>query len=376
MKRLLLLLALLLVGMLNVNQAEAGKIVKGNFQYKYESTKGGIWITKITPRSDKGIATLKIPTKINGKKVVKLGGPKDTMNSDWQDYGDGENIFGVNFAPDDCNYDYTPMVIYERTKKIKKIQIPSTVEKITWNCFSIIQDGKIINIPKGVKKNISNFSEYRWKKFTISPKNKTYKEIAGCLLSKDGKILYGFVESRKKVVIPKTVKTIKRFRANYDGVSTIVIPKGVTRIEDEGLRIRNNVTIKVAKGNEKYAVKNGCLYNKKTGRLVAGSAKNGVLKIPKEVTTAVFYYGFLGPSPNKVIVPSEVKEIADLLDITYEKNLICVMKGKKPPKLVDSQIGNVKSLTVYVPKGCKDVYEEEWGKHFYSSLTVTYIEQE
>ena len=56
----------------NAEKAEAKSYKAGKFKYQYKNTKKGVWITKITPLSSKGISKLNIPAKIKGKKVVKL----------------------------------------------------------------------------------------------------------------------------------------------------------------------------------------------------------------------------------------------------------------------------------------------------------------
>ncbi len=386
MKKLVLLLTLLIVGMLNFNYADAKDGVKtiGKFRYEYVEVEDGIWIAKITPKSDKGISTLKIPAKLDGKKVVELGGYNDEPLGE-----DDTNIFGVTYA-EEGPIKLIPKRTDERVEKIKKICIPSTVKRISKHCFSKISDGKIINIPKNVSKNVEWLTEIRWKKLTISPKNKTYKVRRGCLLSKDGKTIRGFVQKRKKVTIPKTVRTIATVCVSYHGVSTIIIPKSVTKIEGDGFTISSKVTIKVAKGNKKYAAKHGCLYNKKTGRLVTACAPDGVFRIPEGVTYATSYYvengvriddmGIhrVGGVASKMIVPKSMKKIESLLDFSAADEFTCVMKGKIPPKLIGTVSNNVKKLTVYVPKGAKSAYEKAWEKEFkyYSSLIVTYIEQE
>ncbi len=388
MRRILLVLMMIFLGTLNIHeaQAETDSVIRGNYEFEYESTKGGVWITKVTPLSNKGIATLKIPAKIKGKKVVKFG-TKVLKNAEWQDNGYSENVFGVGDAPDDVDYPCEPMDIYERTKKIKKIQIPETVKTITRRSFHYFHDGASINIPKGVRKDVEYFAYYKWKKIIISSKNKKYKKGNGCLLSKDGKTLYGFVEKKDKIVVPKTVKKmVTRISLAYDGVSTIVLPKGLREIEREGLKISSKVTIKVAKGNKKYAAKHGCLYNKKTGRLVTACAPDGVFRIPEGVTYVTGYYvddgvivddaGFqrVGGVANKMIVPESVKQLENLLKFSTTKNFTCVMQGKTPPELINPGVFGVENVTIYVPKGCKSAYEQAWKME--KDVTVTYIEQE
>ena len=371
MKKMILLFLLCFAFMINFSdvKAERGKVsIKGNFQYSYKIQKGGVWITNIRPLSDHGISTLKIPSKLAGKKVVKLGSSKDRMDSS----GDNErNLFGVEYSGEDDGT-YVPADVYERVKKIKTIRIPDTVKKITYQCFDDIPAGKDINIPKGVVENVEQFTYYKnWNKVTISPKNKKYKEVDGCLLTKNGKKLLGFFTKKKEMVIPKMVRTISLDEGDCLGVSTIVIPKGVNRIEE--LNTYEPITVKIAKDNKRYAVENGCIYSKVTGRLVYGYAKNGILNIPEHVTV-VNNYNFLEPQfqPKIIIVPSSVKEIHEIWSFVSGSHLICIMKGENPPKLVGSKMG-LDTVTLYVPKGCKNKYLEKWKFEDYVKVTV--IEQ-
>ena len=370
MKKMILLFLLCFAFMINFSdvKAERGKVtIKGNFQYSYKIQKEGVWITNIRPLSNQGISTLKIPSKLAGKKVVKLGNSKDRMDS----LGDNEpNLFGVEYSGEDDGT-YVPADVYERVKKIKTIRIPETVKKITYQCFDDIPAGKNINIPKGVVENVELFTYYKnWNKVTISPKNKKYKAVDGCLLTKNGKKLLGFLKKKEKVVIPKTVKRIPSW-GDYCGVSTIVIPKSVTRIERYALNTDEPVTVKIAKDNKRYAVKNGSIYSKVSGRLVSGYVKNGVLNIPENVTV-IREHGLLGSRPKIVIIPSSVKEIYDIGNLVEGSHLTCVMKGENPPKLVDLR-GGFSSVTLYVPKGCKNKYLKKWK--FKDYVKVTVIEQ-
>lgn len=198
MKKTVIISLFLFIAILGYTHAEAKtKTCQiGEFRYKYDVEKQGVWITKITPLSSKGIATLNIPSKLSGKKVVKLGASGDAT-SDFEPEDVDSNLFGVG-----RNEDYPgllPQKIHNRVKKIETIKIPSTVKIITRNCFSHLQNGKNINIPAGVTDNvITQFTCVKWKKITVSAQNKKYKVKNGCLLSKNGKKLYGFVQKKKK----------------------------------------------------------------------------------------------------------------------------------------------------------------------------------
>ena len=305
MKKAIIISLLLFISMLGYTRAEAkvyyqvGTYKAGKFQYDYKVLEKGIWITKITPLSGKGIATLKIPSKIAGKKVVKLGADGDLVgNIDSPDRD--TNLFGVTNYDEELWIVLSPKKINDRVKKIKTIKIPSTVKILTQNCFRNLQDGKNINIPAGVTKNvIGPFTYIKWNKITVSDKSKEYKVSNGCLLSRDGKKLYGFVKKKKKIVIPSTVKRIVYGAGDFNGCSTIIIPKSVNKIDKKAISTDQPVKVKIAKGNKRYAVKYGSVYSKVSGRLALGYVNNGVLKIPEKVTR-IDHHGLLGENPEKI----------------------------------------------------------------------------
>lgn len=236
MKKIVCILFVLVAAMMmNSVCTEAKSCKRGNFLIEYEVEGEDVWITKITPRSKKGIETLKIPKKLEGKKVVKLGGYGDE-EGDNNDSDDTHNLFGVFISEDDDSPH--PIDLLEKVKKIKTIRIPSSVKVITNYCFKHIQDGKNINIPnieepldgdeRMVKESlIKQFTEVKWNQITASPKNEMFRVENGCLLSRDGKNLYGFVQKRSQIVIPGTVKRItvggdyKSYLVNVQHIRTI-----------------------------------------------------------------------------------------------------------------------------------------------------------
>lgn len=384
MRKVVVISLLLFISMLGYTRAEAkvyyqvGTYKAGKFQYDYKVLEKGIWITKITPLSGKGIATLKIPSKIAGKKIVKLGADGDLVgNIDSPDRD--TNLFGVTNYDEELWIVLSPKKINDRVKKIKTIKIPSTVKILTQNCFRNLQDGKNINIPAGVTKNvIGPFTRIKWNKITASDKSKEYKVSNGCLLSRDGKKLYGFVQKKKKIVIPSTVKRIVYDAGDFNGCSTIIIPQSVNKIDKEAFSTDQPVKVKIAKGNKRYAVKYGSVYSKVSGRLALGYVNNGVLKIPEKVTR-IDAHGLLGENPEKIIIPASVKKICAIFHLSEAENVTCVFKCKTPPKLTHPIIiggyiygGTGQTYTIYVPKNCKDKYMKQWK--FSPDLDVTLVE--
>lgn len=368
MKKILLILYVILFAVLlqfDIVDAKEKSSIQGNFLYEYKVRKEGTWITKITPLSRKGISMLKIPKKLGGKKVVKLGGSGALFFvGDHSTSESNPNIFGVEQSPENDGK-LVPAGVQKRVKKIRRISIPSTVNSIALNCFSDVPDGKILNIPKGIVQGLDGtygFTKIKWKKLNIDSRNKKYKECDGCLLSKSGKKLYGFVQKRKKISIPDGVKIITD-GGDYNGASIIVIPKSVMKIEEDALMTEKSVKIKVASKNKHYAVKSGSVYNKRTGRLVAGYIDNGEWNIP-ETVKIIKYPGLLGYASRlkRIIVPNSVTGIAFPLVLDDKKSLIFEFKGIMPPELLDLPALPMcfQGATIYVPANCKSAYLEKW----------------
>ncbi len=314
----------------------------GNFKFTYqELTSNEVWVTNIDILGKKNISHLHIPSEINGKKVVKLGSKYDPEH----------NIFGIYL----CDNDGTirPKETINKVAYIQQIILPSTVTTIRSNCFGRLQDGKCINIPRGLTKSIRHLCRIKWKKFSVSSKNKKYKVENGVLLSKDGKLAYGSVVPMKKLNIPQGVKTIKDRSIFYgSGATDFYIPASVNKIGFQSLFFSDVVKFHVSKKNKHYAETNDCVYSKKSGRLVAASVKNTTFTVPEKVTY-LSKTNFAGKSVKKFIIPATVKKIESFWS-PYLENITYEFKGKKPPKIEDSFA--FKGIKLQVPKGCKKAY--------------------
>lgn len=306
----------------NAEKAKAKSYKAGKFKYQYKNTKKGVWITKITPLSSKGISKLNIPAKIKGKKVVKLGNTKDKYGTD----DEARNIFGLMMCDPDGvgNFVISNTKAQKRIEKIKKINLPSSIVSITPRCFYYVQDGKEINIPKGVKKEVVNqFTRVKWKKVKISSNNKIYKLKSGCLLSKNGKILYGLVYKKKKLIVPKTVieintsdsrDTVENTMGDHGlaffGCETMVISKNVEKIN---FYIYNCSLMKVEvdPANKYFASKDGSLYNKKNGKLIWLHQNDGIYNIPDGVKEIPYDF-YADGKAKKMIIPASTKKVSNV----------------------------------------------------------------
>ena len=373
----------------NAEKAEAKSYKAGKFKYQYKNTKKGVWITKITPLSSKGISKLNIPAKIKGKKVVKLGNTKDKYGTD----DEARNIFGLMMCDPDGvgNFVISNTKAQKRIEKIKKINLPSSIVSITPRCFYYVQDGKEINIPKGVKKEVVNqFTRVKWKKVKISSNNKIYKLKSGCLLSKNGKILYGLVYKKKKLIVPKTVIEINTSDSR-DTVENTMGEHGLAFFVCETMVISKNVEkinfyiyncslmkVEVDPANKYFASKDGSLYNKKNGKLIWLHQNDGIYNIPDGVKEIPYDF-YADGKAKKMIIPASTKKVSNVSRYFSVKDAIVVCCGKEPPILTENKWlhfneFDVMNFTIYVPKGCKETYEKAWkleGEY----VKFTFVEQ-
>lgn len=338
--------------------AQAQEKTIGNFTYTYQDyqypSAKKIWVTRIKIRKKAKVNTLKIPSKIDGKKVVKLGAEDK--------YERGENIFGMYSSEDDNTMQPKGEGVISSVAKIKEIILPDSVTSMNSDCFSYLQDGKAINIPKGITKNVKWLCYIKWKKFSVSSQNPRYKVKNGILLSKNGKKISGFVGPGNKAVIPNGVKRIGQFTI-LGNADEVFIPKSVTKIERWSLSRVSR--FHVATGNKNYGASNNCVYSKRSGRLVAAGDTSGVIKIPENVTClkkgVVLGSGWI----KKIVFPASLKRIEEgwnsRLDAPYKIKL--VFKGRTPPKLVDTALHEGLHLPiVYVKKGTKEKYKKALKK--------------
>ena len=320
----------------------------GNFKYTYTNYQtSSIWITEITPLSGKGIETLNIPSEMDGKKVVKIGGKYDNDANYVTD-----NIFGM--WRNEENSVLLPKKVTKRVKKIKRIVLPQTVKKITPHACSELQKGKVINIPSGVTKNVADLCKTKWKKITISSKNKKYQTKDGLLLSKNGETLYGLASSIAEAKIPEGVEQIENAGYLFSNISYVYIPTSVKKI-DFGFthRTSNFVKIQVSSQNQRYAVTKDCLYHKISGCLIAASVRSSTFTVPQEVTSIENTF-FTGNLVNRIIIPSSVRKVGACWGMDY--STVSSVFPRTPPPLLEGI--NADGATFYVPKGCKNIYQK------------------
>lgn len=349
----------------------------GSFEYTYRTSAEGVWITKITP-SDEDISVLKIPSKLAGKKVVRLGNgngnfkQEDTSDTMWE-AENWSNIFGEKCSEDSTvkNIIIEPKDVYDRVAQIEEIDVPDTVQWIDLGLFAYVQNGKVLRLPAGLKTKLEDagLTGVKWKEVSFSGENKNYKIVDGFLCSQDGKTVYGLLEEREKSTIPDGTEIISK-KGDYFGTKEMQIPASVTKIEAAGKYGNHNFTeasVRIAKDNPKYAEKNGSIYDKTSGELVAAYIDNGVINIPDTVKR-IFCPWYIGDTTTfrRMVIPKSVTFMHTKSGNNVRNNpaghtgTTYVFEGRTPLHLVSGVCLFEEKDTIVVPKGCKKEYQEKW----------------
>ena len=272
----LLLFTSLYIGTIPV-RAEEKKVGALRYEYKVIDKKT-CWITKIEILDKDKAKIIKIPSTLDGKMVVKMGEEED---ANYMEYG--INIFGVE--KNDARGNNRFRDVYERTKVVKEIILPDTLEEVTRNCFKWLPKLKKITIPSKLKIGGRYLCDTKWTSFQVAKSNPYYKVSKGFLLSKSGKTVYGLTKKMKKVKIPDGVEKIGEAAFLHCKVDSIYLPQSINAIGYQAFRNDKRVVeLSISKKNKRYAMKNDCLYSKKSGRLVAAIKRNNNLAIPNGVT--------------------------------------------------------------------------------------------
>ena len=375
MKRIFITCLLLFISLyIGVTPVRAEEKKVGTLRYEYKAIdKKTCWITKIEILNKEKAKVIRIPSNLDGKRVVKLGDDNDGNNVEI-----GVNIFDVE-RNDAGGYSFQD--VYEKTKAVKEIILPDTLEEVTRNCFKWLPQLKKITIPAKLKTGGRYLCDTKWTSFQVAKNNPYYKVSKGFLLSKSGKTVYGLTKKKKKVKIPDGVEKIGEAAFLNCKADSIYLPKSINGIGYQAFRNDKKVVeLSISKKNKRYAMKGDCLYSKKSGRLVAAINRNNKLVIPNGVTklnTNVSVVGIGKKEMRKetsygvftdIIIPKSVTRLEDNWD-TYlfwryavegRRGQLC-FKGTKPPKI--GKYAMPADITVYVPAKAYNAYKKELDKH-------------
>ena len=122
------------------------------------------------------------------------------------------------------------------TEGMSEFRIPDGVEKISAECFNVMQGVEAVYIPASVTEieEEAFFSTFDLKKITVDEANPNYRSENGLLLSRDGTLLLAWPDGIEadELVIPDGVERIggHLFYGRYDSPYTVVLPESVREI--------------------------------------------------------------------------------------------------------------------------------------------------
>lgn len=368
------------------NRDTTYKMEKSGVTYKayLSKNKKEAWIYNIELPEKHPAETLSFPNKIKGAVVTRIGDPAE-------DDKDEEGSYRICTDRWDLNKNR------KGAKGVKKIILPDTIEDITAECFSDFYDLETINIPAKTKElkrlvfygctNLVNvkFKDGKYKihkyafgsyeedttsceeydgveEFRNLAGHETVYSKNGVLLSEDKKEALWVSGNRSTIIIPKGVKVIKEKAAMGCEAGKVLIPASVTSIENNAFTMKHTVRFTIAKDNKRYAVKDKCVYSKKSKRLVVGVVKKGTLTIPDTVKVLSANSSLVGEEVKKLTIPKSVKKLEQGWFDTGNYGSVgtkIYFKASAPPNSGEDIVPM--NTKIYVPKKSIEQYKR-WVK--------------
>lgn len=196
-------------------------------------------------------------------------------------------------------------------------------------------------------------------------------------LSKDNKNYTGFcggtnrdkgIKNISKFYLPEGITTILNRAFAYSGYTEIVLPTTLTKISGSPSNGCDSLIWKVANGNKSFkADEKGVLYDYEMKTLMMLNGGSGDSYIVKDGTTTIREWALYENSVIKtLIIPASVTKLsADCISATPNlTTIICLgtVPAEFKPNSGTNKVGPSKlTKTLYVPKGCVEIYKEKWA---------------
>ena len=270
---------------------------------------------------------------------------------------------------------------------LEGIEIPQGVDTIGENAFAKCNSLKSIDIPDSSSSYIKSLLEecpnvervvlpyhiseidVMWfkgckniKAVEISPFNKTYKTINGCIYSKDGEALLMYPRGKEdsSFVVPLEVKKIAPF--TFEGcrsLKEVKISENVEVIEKRAFGNASNIFVSIINKNENYRTVNGVIYTKDGKTLVQYIPLDGKTKY--EVLDGVETIGesaFENCENLKSVTMPFSTRVIDNRAFWGCKALEDITMPEKVQRIGESAFAHCVSLTkLVIPRGVKEINE-------------------
>ena len=176
------------------------------------------------------------------------------------------------------------------------------------------------------------------------------------------------IKNISKFYLPEGITTILNRAFSYSGYTEIVLPSTLTQISGSPSNGCDSLVWKVAAGNKSFkADEKGALYDYDMKTLMVLNGGSGDSYTVKDGTTTIREWALYENSVIKTLtIPASVTKLsADCISGTPNlTTIICL--GTKPAEFIPNtgknKVGPVnKTKTLYVPKGCVEIYKEKWA---------------
>lgn len=176
------------------------------------------------------------------------------------------------------------------------------------------------------------------------------------------------IKNISKFYLPEGITTILNRAFAYSGYTEIVLPTTLTKISGSPSNGCDSLRWKVAEGNKSFkADEEGALYDYKMETLMVLNGGSGDSYTVKDRTTTIREWALYENTVIKTLtIPASVTVLSrDCISGTPNlTTIICL--GRAPaefkPNSGTNKVGPSKQLkTLYVPKGCVEIYKDKWA---------------
>lgn len=176
------------------------------------------------------------------------------------------------------------------------------------------------------------------------------------------------IKNISKFYLPKGITTILNRAFAYSDYKEIVLPSTLTKISGSPSNGCDSLVWKVADGNKSFqADEKGALYDYGMKTLMVLNGGSGGSYIVKDGTTTIREWALYENSVIKTLtIPASVTKLsADCISGTPNLTTI-ICRGTVPaefkPNTGKNKVGPAnQTKTLYVPKGCVEIYTDKWA---------------
>ena len=246
-------------------------------------------------------------------------------------------------------------------KSVKVTMVPSS--KLSEGNFQKIMEATR-NLHNKDKKIVLDLSGANAKESTLKGLNRDNSYVGFC----GGSNRDNGIKNISKFYLPEGIITISNRAFSYSGYTEIVLPSTLTQISGSPSNGCDSLRWKVAEGNKSFkADEEGALYDFGMTTLMVLNGGSGDSYAVKDGTTTIREWALYENSViKKLTIPASVTKLsADCISGTPNlTTIICLrtVPAEFKPNSGTNKVGPAnQTKTLYVPKGCVEIYKKMWA---------------